>query len=137
MANPEKSVAPVKVEEPEPEPEPEEDDGPPPKSPDEKTFQKRFVLYPDQATLVDAALKRAQEMTNSIYDGHNLTVICQDFLATNDFGKGDIKQLLKFFVKYEKLFGVKLVVVDQDAEMLYGLDTLETLQKKYQPKGTK
>lgn len=95
-----------------------------------KTSAKNFVFFPDQLEIVEAALKRAAELSNSSYNSHNLTVICQDFLATNLFGKPGEEQMIRFLTKYEELFNVRLVVIDKDDDPIYGITHLEELSAK-------
>jgi hypothetical protein len=95
----------------------------------ESTY-KGFKFYKDQWEIVSAALARAKELSNSQVDSHNLSVICQDFLATNLFGKPGPDQMIRFLAKYEKLFNVRLVVIDQDDDPVYGVTHLEALQDK-------
>lgn len=91
---------------------------------------KSFSLYPDQLESVELAIKRAQELSNSSKRSHNLSLICLDFLATNNFSIADEAQRLKFLVKFEKLLGFKFIVVDPVAEeVVYGIKTLEKLAR--------
>lgn len=86
------------------------------------------LLFGDQIETVNLAMRRSVELSNSDKVGHNLSLICLDFITTNDFGFADEKQKLRFLAKFEKLMGYKLVVVDPVAkEVVYGIDTLEHL----------
>jgi hypothetical protein len=96
----------------------------------EKLYPKHFALPADQLELLNAALKRAAELSNSAVPSHNLGIVCQDFLATNMFGKADQDQLLRFMAKYEQIFNVRIVVIDQDDDPIYGMSHLEDLSKK-------
>lgn len=88
-----------------------------------------FKFPPDQMANVEAALKRAGELTGSEHKPGNLDMICTDFLATNDFmsdGKGAIET---WFAKFEEKLGVKLVAIDPiKEEIIYGEDVLEQFQ---------
>lgn len=88
------------------------------------------ILFGDQIETVNLAMRRSIELSNSDKVGHNLSLICLDFLATNDFRFDDEDQKLRFLAKFERLLGYKLVVVDPVAsEVLYGISTLEKLAK--------
>lgn len=94
----------------------------------EETIRKTFEFYPDQMATVEQALQRSAQLSNSDKRSHNLSLICLDFLATNDFAKADEAQRLRFLQKFEKLLGFKLIIVDPSAdEVVYGIDTLTKL----------
>lgn len=97
-----------------------------------EVFFKRFFAVPhDMCEIVDTALERAKELSRSDSPSHNLGIVCQDFLSTNPFGKGDREQVLRFLTKYETLLGVKLVVLDNEGTPLYGLSHLEDLAERF------
>lgn len=96
----------------------------------EKFYPRHFAFPADLRDIVDAALKRAAELSNSSSPSHNMGIICQDFLATNPFGKPDQDQVLRFLAKFEKLLNVRLVVIDEDDDPIYGMSHLEALSKK-------
>lgn len=97
----------------------------------EQLFSKMFSFYPDQLETVKTALKRAGELTDKSSAGHNLSLICLDFLSNNDFTKASEEQRLRYVAKLEKLIGYKFVVVDpKTKEVLYGLSTLEKIAKE-------
>lgn len=93
------------------------------------------TLYGDQIETVNLALKRASELSNSDKKGNNLSLICLDFLSTNDFKFADENQRLRFLAKFEKLTGLKLIIVDPsggdhgEGEVVYGIKTLEKLAR--------
>ena len=94
----------------------------------EETTRKTFEFYPDQLATVEQALQRSAQLSNSDKRSHNLSLICLDFLATNDFAKADETQRLRFLQKFEKLLGYKLIIVDPEAdEVVYGIETLTKL----------
>lgn len=113
-------------------PAPEEDLEPVPMKVEdsEKFFHREFWMVADQLDIVDAAMKRAAELSGSDKKGHLLSVICQDFLATNLFGKPDQDQIIRFLAKYEKLLNVRLVIIDEDDDPVYGMTHLENLSAK-------
>lgn len=92
---------------------------------------KHFRLFDDQVKIVDAALNRAAQVAESDKTGHLLTLICTDFLATNDFLAGGTENFMKFMIKYEELLGLKLVAIDPKVnEVVFGLSALEALADK-------
>jgi len=92
-----------------------------------ETYHRRhFLLYPDQAEIVDAALERAAEISDSDSKSNNLHLICLDFLAHNDFGKATREQKLRLLAQMERILGFKLVVFDGE-DVVYGLKTLESV----------
>jgi hypothetical protein len=113
----------------------EEDAAPPaPKELDwdhpEHFKSKVFAFTADQLESVHNALDRAKELTNSKSNGHNLSLICLDYVATNDFTKASEEQRLRYVAKMEKLLGYKFIVVDpKTKEILFGIGTLEKVSK--------
>jgi len=100
-----------------------------------KSFQCK--LYKDQMEMVTAAMKRAAELAGkgSIHEkkGHLLTLICTDFLATNNFTTASVEDKLRYIAKIEDVLGLKFVVTDADGtDLIYGIDTLESLVKAYE-----
>jgi hypothetical protein len=86
-----------------------------------------FKLVHSQYDNVKAALERAGQLSKSKVRSHNLSLICLDFLTTNDFRKSDDPdQALRFLTaKFERILGKKLVVIDPDRwEIEYGLESL-------------
>lgn len=87
---------------------------------------KVFAFTASQLETVNIALKRAEELSHSKSGGHNLSLICLDFVAGNDFTKAGEEQKLRYVAKMEKLLGYKFIVVDpKTKDVLYGLGTLE------------
>lgn len=84
-------------------------------------------LFGDQIETYELAIKRSMELSRSQKIGNNLSLICLDFLATNDFKFDNEEQRLRFLAKFENLMGYKLVIIDPEAgEVVYGIKTLET-----------
>jgi hypothetical protein len=93
-------------------------------------YTKNFVFLPDQIETVKLAIKRAAELSNKSSPGHNLSLICLDYIATNDFTKASEEQRLRYIAKLEKLMGYKLIVVDpKTKDIVFGLGTLEKVAK--------
>lgn len=85
-----------------------------------------FQLFPKQLLNVRLALQRAAELSNSNKKGHQLDLICTDFLATNDVMAGDSDKRLRYVAKIERTVGLKLIAVDPDTnEIVYGLSALK------------
>ena len=102
-------------------------------SPDGEVFHKRFFSVPhEMCEIVDMALERAKELSKSDSPSHNLGIVCQDYLSTNAFGKGDRDQMLRFLIKYESLLKVKIVILDADGTPMYGISHLEDLAANLQ-----
>jgi hypothetical protein len=80
------------------------------------------VTDPGQYQIVEQALVRAAEISGSDRDGENLTMICTDFLATNDFGRpGDPAARARYLVRLATALGVRIVAVDgKTNELVFG-----------------
>jgi hypothetical protein len=95
-----------------------------------ETQSKQFfcMLFGDQIETVNLAMRRSGELSGSDKIGHNLSLICLDFLATNDFRFESEEQKLRFLAKFEKLMGYKLVVIDPiTRDVVFGIHTLEKI----------
>jgi hypothetical protein len=80
------------------------------------TVKRQFVLHPEQAETVDAAVKLAGTMTGSDKEGFALEMICSDFL-TSSAGSGFEGALTKLEVAIktlERAYGVKLTLESVD-----------------------
>jgi hypothetical protein len=90
-----------------------------------------FMLAPQQQLNVLTALERAGELTKSTKKGHNLDMICLDFLATNDFVSATKKDesRSRYLAKVEQLLGIRIIAVDakRPTDVVYGINTLSTL----------
>ena len=96
----------------------------------EKPGWKHFMLAADQFEVVSSALDRAEHLSGSDKEGNNITLICTDFLATNDFLTATGEAKLRYLAKIEQLIGLRLVVVNPDcSQVLHGMDTLDRLSK--------
>jgi hypothetical protein len=98
---------------------------------------KNFHLTPEQRENVRMAIERAKEMASSTKEGHCLDLICTDFLATNDFRKADDPETpLRFLVKFERLMGRRIVIVDPETWTIeYGIDALQRVADARDKKG--
>ena len=99
----------------------------------DRTHTFNFFCYNEQIDTVRDALERAEELAkgkgnpNYDYSKSNLmSLICLDFLATNNFGKKhDPKTVVKFIKRFELAMGVKLVALRDTSA---GLDVLHGLK---------
>jgi len=91
-----------------------------------------FPVFPGQRQTIKDALVRAQQVTGSKIRGHNLEMICTDYLATNDFRLADDpKSALRYLAKIEKLTRKKLIIVDPETlDVEYGIGVLEDMAKE-------
>lgn len=86
----------------------------------ERTHTFHFLCFNEQIDNVREAMERAAELITAkggegeaAKKSQLLSLICMDFLATNDFGKPmDPKTRVKFLSKLESHLGVKLVAID-------------------------
>lgn len=84
-------------------------------TPEVKEREKKFTvaLKPLQTEICDHAMELAQEATGSEIPGLNLEYICADFVCSNDLkDSSKITPLAEWIERIERLFGVKLKVVD-------------------------
>lgn len=90
-------------------------------SQEEKPKPKRFSLYSAQMENVERALNRASEITESDKEGHNLDMICLDFLANNTH----LKDMQDYLKGVERATGYGILVYDEKEDALvYGDDLL-------------
>lgn len=82
-----------------------------------------------QFKTVQAALMRAMALTRSDKLGHNLVMICIDFLATNDFVKpGHPERLARYLSKLEQALPIRIIAVDPTSgDVIFGMQTLARL----------
>jgi len=104
---------------------------------DDKDYAPKELPKPDQwhtvtGNMVDsqfevyqAALKRAEGITNSDKVGYNLDFICQDFLANNNFSNVKDKDRSAYLHKMENRIGVLLIAIDPNTgKPIHGRDLL-------------
>ncbi len=79
-------------------------------------------LFPAQKEIVELATKKAMEVANSDKQGHALTMVCQEYLATNTTTTS-INDMLK---NTERFTGLKIVAIrvgdDGEDEVVYGAE---------------
>lgn len=95
-----------------------------------------FLCYDEQIDNVFEALERAEELAEAKGGektrAHSflLSLICLDFLATNDFGKkGDPKTIKRYLKRLETSLGIKLIGVVEDHKIVYGEATVQKLME--------
>lgn len=96
-----------------------------------KWVNKVFQLESSQAETVNLALKRAQDLagTNDKSPSTLISLICLDFLSGADWSGASVEQKLRFLAKIEKSVGLRMVVVDENNEVVYGLRALADAAK--------
>lgn len=94
---------------------------------DRKWVSKVFQLEATQAETVNLALKRAQDLAGNIRKSPStlLSLICLDFLSSADWRGNDLDSKLRFLAKIEKSLGLRMVVVDDTDQVVYGLGALQ------------
>ena len=93
-----------------------------------EVFRRVFNFYKDQWDTVEAALERAKQLSGSKFDNFNMSLICLDFLATNDFKQAGLEQVQRFLTRIEKALNIKLIAVSPDNyEILYGYKLLNKM----------
>jgi hypothetical protein len=96
----------------------------------ETTHTVQTSLYEEQWKTYNAAMERAKALSKSEKIGHNLELICQDFLANNDFGKDDAADQKAYIQKMERRMGLKFIAIDPGTGApVYGADLLWMLVK--------
>jgi hypothetical protein len=94
----------------------------------EPYVKEHFQLYAPQHENVRLALEKAKALCHSDKKGHQLDMICLDFLATNDFMGNELDKRLRYLRKIEMTLGLKLIAVDPQAkDIVYGLETLQLI----------
>jgi hypothetical protein len=107
----------------------------------ERTHMFNFFCIDEQIDTLRDALTRAEELAkaqgdpNTNYKKSNLmSLICLDFLATNEFAKkGDPKTVTKFVKRFEQAMGVKIVALrdtDDGLDILHGLQHVKQLAEE-------
>lgn len=82
-------------------------------------------LYDTQYSTWEEALNRAKNLSGSEKVGHNLELICQDFLSNNEFKNKKEDDKIAYLVKTERLLGVALIAIDPETgKPVYGSDLL-------------
>lgn len=90
-------------------------------TPEVKEREKKFTvaLKPLQTEICDHAMELAQQATGSEIPGLNLEYICSDFVCSNDLKESSRElSLAEWIDRIERLFGVKLAVVDEETPVL-------------------
>lgn len=96
--------------------------------PREKYIHKHLAFGESQAPVIEAALQKASILGASTSDNHLFTLICTDFLASNNIGSGT-EARLRYISKLEEALGLRFIVTDPDNnnEVIYGFKTLEQI----------
>ena len=99
-----------------------------------KWVNKLFIVDTSQAETINLALKRAQDLAGNIKKSNSflLSLICLDFLSGADWQGNSLESKLRFISKIEQSIGLRLVVVDDADEVVYGLRALESAARHMQ-----
>jgi hypothetical protein len=93
----------------------------------DKPKKKSFSLFDLQYENVERAIEKAAEMSGSDKEGHNLDLICTEFLGTH----AGIDSPPEFLQKIEKDLGLRLVAYDEENDSIaYGSDLVEELERR-------
>lgn len=94
----------------------------------EALHTRQVGLYDAQLETWDTALSRAQGLTGSEKIGHNMELICQDFLANNDFSKAKDKDRSAYISKMERRLGLLIIAIDPNSgKPVHGRDLLNRM----------
>jgi len=90
------------------------------KNKDEKTFPMTFAFFAEQKESVDNALQLAGRAASSDKKGHLMSLICQDYVASNMINEdlGDKSLKLLHLDKFAAMLGVQLIVVDKSTKLV-------------------
>lgn len=107
---------------------------------DAKALPKPEEWHTLQTSLADSqwatwqsAFDRAKGISGSEKIGHNMELICQDFLANNDFADDAAKDRSAFLAKIERKLGLLLIGIDPaSGKPVHGRDLLWRLVKECQ-----
>lgn len=101
--------------------------------PPESWHQVNVPLAEAQFETWEAAFKRAKSLSNSEKVGHNLELICQDFLANNDLSGVKAKDRSAYLAKTERRLGVLIIAVDPNTgKPVHGRDLLWRMMSEKQ-----
>jgi len=83
----------------------------------------------EQHEIIEQALEMGEEALGSKKKGHIISMICQDYVATNMAQKGD-RNRGKYLDRIGAQFGVKLIAVDKETnKVVHGKAVLDKIQK--------
>jgi hypothetical protein len=86
----------------------------------DKLHTLNFKLYSDQYKTVLDACEMAGKVAKSDQRGHCLTMICQDYLMTNDLQEDRRANLMSHFKKFEAMAEVEIIAKDKSTgETIY------------------
>lgn len=97
----------------------------------EEFHQVNVPLADAQFDTWKTAFDRAKKLTNSDKTGHNFELICQDFLANNDFSNTQEKDRTAYLAKMERRLGVLIIAIDPNSGApIHGRDLLWRMIKE-------
>lgn len=95
----------------------------------EKATRKAFSLFPEQLSNVERAMGKAAEMSLSDKDGHNLDMVCVEFLASH----AAIDNVSDYLILVQNVVGLKLIAVKPgnegvaDGEIVFGGSVMDSM----------
>jgi hypothetical protein len=100
--------------------------------PVEPMQNKSFRVSEDQSKSVEEALELAGKSLSSDKRGHQLSMVCQDYVATNmaqeDEGRDHMS---RYFDKAGALYGVRLIAVDRETgKIVYGKNMFDRMKEQ-------
>lgn len=96
----------------------------------ERFIRETFSLVEEQHEVVKQAIGRASQISNSDKKSHNLSLICLEFLATNEFTRPDLDELPRFLARLEEQLEVKLVALHPKAKkVVYGAEAMDDMTR--------
>jgi len=93
---------------------------------------KTFRLAPDQLEIVENAIQMASVMLESEKPGHCISMVCQDFVATNMFQKRNDRSLMgQYLNKIGAILDAKIIAVDKETgKVIHNSKLLEKIKTK-------
>jgi cysteine synthase len=88
--------------------------------------RRTFFLWSEQVAMVDQALAHASGVAESADASVALELIALDYLLGEK--NGDSNAIARLLPRYERVLGVKLVLVEPSGSVVYGGATLESLR---------
>ncbi len=114
----------------------EEEDDKPKKNRGDRPHKLSFSLFPEQSDNVSAALTKAEELSGSGKPGHNLDMICLDYMTTN----GTTLDTSDYLKRIESQVGLRLLAFDPKGDdgkgaVVFGEEIIQELAYEYEEVG--
>jgi len=98
---------------------------------DLNTAFKPFTVHvtDDQRANIEKALHIAKILSDSTVDGHNLDLICTEFIASHA-ERGNVQDNIKFVLeRLETLYGLKILAFTEKGQLVYGSENIDDVLK--------